>query len=442
MVALSRYIVILFNAVYTRHYSFRLAHELARQNLPVLLDTRSMREISPDHQSASWVAQFDRVIVVLSPAVLLDAAGQDSWLSRTLSQVLCGEKTVVTVLLHDATSEMLEKLDESLKCLLQMPVFTLNLLVDAIGEEIQPVASLFKSLEGESSNEPFPETLPPWLNLAEAAYPTREQLLAEADLDAAFVAFHAKDFPLAIELTGRAIRHNPSLVEAHKVRGDAQFQLNQFRAAIASYDQALSLNSLDYRFHHNRGLAFYRQDKFEHAIINFDRSLELNPDYFRGYAMRALAKFKLGRLDESILDNTQMIRLRPDEAVTYNNRASTRYTIGDFKGALLDVRRAIELDPEYVYAWDTLGQIQFVLGQLEEAVDALRHAVELRPDRLSFQAALAVAQYATGQVTEARERWQKLLNQEPRLNEPDYLSQHLHWQQPLLDAAARLIEQF
>lgn len=136
----------------------------------------------------------------------------------------------------------------------------------------------------------------------------------------------------------------PDLAALHLKRGDARARArSSARAAKLDLDRAIELDpSLAdaYRF---RGLAQYLLGEDAAAIADFDVALGLAPSDARAYANRGLARKRQGDVDGAIDDYSAALRRNQDDDAVLTNRALARMDKGDRAGALLDFEAAFRL---------------------------------------------------------------------------------------------------
>ena len=107
----------------------------------------------------------------------------------------------------------------------------------------------------------------------------------------------------AVEHYTKAITLNSQMAGAHNNRGNAYYDLGDYRAAIADYDIALSLDPESPAVCHNLGNVYAQQGNYLLATQYFTRALDLGPhdntQYRRAEAWLHLSEWERARQDLS-----------------------------------------------------------------------------------------------------------------------------------------------
>ena len=161
--------------------------------------------------------------------------------------------------------------------------------------------------------------------LAEAEMLYRQVLAREPDHAGALhllgvLAAQVRQFDVAVDLIGHAIRVRPDSAEAHYNLGTSLQGAGRFAEAIAAHRQAI----------------------------------RLKPDLLQAYNNLANALRETGQLDEAIEVFHQAIRLKPDFAEALNNLGSALKSAGQLDDAIAVFRSAIRAKPDYVEPYDNL----------------------------------------------------------------------------------------
>ena len=169
---------------------------------------------------------------------------------------------------------------------------------------------------------------------------------------------------------GRALRIDPTLVDAYLERGQIHFQRGAYAHAVADYDAALAL-----------------QPGLELALRYREAAL-------RGSAQ--MAESQLDTLSRQIADN-------PDNATLYNNRCWMRAVDGEqLDLALSDCDEALRLDPRMAAAFDSRGLVRMKRGEFAEALADYEAALALEPGRGHYIYGRGVARIRLGQEAAGR----------------------------------------
>ncbi|MGB1285494.1 MAG: tetratricopeptide repeat protein, partial [Aggregatilineales bacterium] len=161
------------------------------------------------------------------------------------------------------------------------------------------------------------------------------QTVLEIDPDSAS-AYNSKgiahygleDYDAALQAYSNALDINPDYTYALNNRGLVHLIQENYNAAIADYTASLeSGNSNPYIPYDNRGDAYYELGQYRNAIADFDAAIADNPDYAVSYLTRGLAYEQLENHDAAVKDYygwiTRMTNVQSDYRYTQNGVAQT-----------------------------------------------------------------------------------------------------------------------
>jgi tetratricopeptide (TPR) repeat protein len=122
-----------------------------------------------------------------------------------------------------------------------------------------------------------------------------------------------------IEFTNKAIKINPRFAVAYNIKGQALFNLHQFREALFCYEKALQLRPKYISAINNRGLALAVIGEYDKAIDCFNQSIELNPNDFSIWNHRGVAYYTLRKYEDAVRSFNKATSLNPTftEALKY-----------------------------------------------------------------------------------------------------------------------------
>jgi len=194
------------------------------------------------------------------------------------------------------------------------------------------------------------------------------------------IALQTGNYPLAVDLIGRAIAIHPGSAAFYANRGNALQKLGQSKAAVADYDKAVSLQPDYAQAYNNRGSALQDLGQLEAALASYDKSIALAPGYAQAYSNRGSVLQDLKLFDDAIASFDKAIALEPDFADAHNNRGNALQTLRQFDDALASFDKAISLRPDYAEAYSNRGNALQALKQLDAAIASFDTAISLRPD--------------------------------------------------------------
>ncbi len=163
-------------------------------------------------------------------------------------------------------------------------------------------------------------------------------------LERGLQAHRAGQLDDALAIYESLIQNDPTLAQAHSLRGVVLLQRHDDAAALESLDRAIALSPDDHGSHINRGNALRRLGRFDEAADAFDAA----------------------------------IRLSPESEVAHINLGNVRRDIGDDAAALDSYRRALSLEPSsFEAAASVAHSLQRTDADDAATIAAYRIAVEL-----------------------------------------------------------------
>jgi tetratricopeptide (TPR) repeat protein len=209
----------------------------------------------------------------------------------------------------------------------------------------------------------------------------------------------------ALEVLDLALQRDPTLAEAHLLRGFVLGDMGRHDAAIAAARHAGALNpalqslqphlslestpSVDVveRVAHGEsglaryglGLAFRQRGYFDEARREFERALQHGEE--ERLARHALAELDLvaGRSTDAQAAYETLLAQLPDHPRYWNEHGIALHQGGDVAAAAESYRTALRYDPRYGLAYNNLGVALSDLGDQSAAREALLRASELEP---------------------------------------------------------------
>lgn len=178
-----------------------------------------------------------------------------------------------------------------------------------------------------------------------------------------------------IELFGRALKLDPTMIDALLYRGLFRHGIGQTEQALSDFHKAIELDSDNAGTYQMMGVVFADAGKDIQSLKVFNRVVELDPDYPGIYFQRGLAHVFLWNLDEAISDLSRAIVYNPGSPTTYYARGSAYAINEQYNRAIEDMTSAIDRNPGYGDAYMARSQIYHELGNLEQAEsDSIRAA--------------------------------------------------------------------
>ena len=222
---------------------------------------------------------------------------------------------------------------------------------------------------------------------------------------------------VAIELIGRAIGIDPTVVVFHCNLGEVCRRAGQSERGIASLRRAIELAPGLAAAHNNLGLALFQVGRTDEAIEAHRRAIELAPDHAEAQNHLGNALATLGRLEEAIEAYRRAIELQPGFAEALGNLGNPLGTLGRFDEAIEAYSRAIALRPDVVHVHNNLGNVLRKKGRLDDAIAAYRRAIALRPELVEAHNNLGNALNDKGRLDEAIDAYRRAIALRPNYAE-------------------------
>ena len=130
---------------------------------------------------------------------------------------------------------------------------------------------------------------------------------------------------------------------------------------LRELNQRLNEGTPDEQTFYLRGVANFQSFEFRAATEDFDRAIALKPDFVDAIFHRGIVRVVRGRYDEALEDFDQTIALQSDHAAAHYNRGRLLYWKGNYEGAITNFEMARKLDP-------LLGRelnLRYVIGKLK-----------------------------------------------------------------------------
>lgn len=154
------------------------------------------------------------------------------------------------------------------------------------------------------------------------------------------------------------------------------------RTKIKYYSKALKLDPSLVEAYEKRGLLYFFQGKFDNAIQDFQIYINYVPKKAEAYRMLGMSYFKKGDYRSAINNFTHAIEIEPNLSSSYANRAEAYRLIGDYQKAIFDSNRAIENWSNTIAvadAYKTRSKVYWEIGRDAEAYADHRKSVNLDP---------------------------------------------------------------
>jgi tetratricopeptide (TPR) repeat protein len=152
---------------------------------------------------------------------------------------------------------------------------------------------------------------------------------------------------LAVNCFDQVLELNPNAVEAYIYRGQAHFQLGNYRKAAADCSRALSMASPLPTILMQRGLAYARLKELDRALADFTKAISLRADNGAAYEERGEVYIAQGKPDLALADFQEVLDLDSTDPFALAGLAAAHSALGRLDEARAAWQRLVELEPEF-----------------------------------------------------------------------------------------------
>ncbi len=225
---------------------------------------------------------------------------------------------------------------------------------------------------------------------------------AERCVGVALKLLELGQFEEALAACNRAIRLDPTYVNAWNGKGAALIYLGRITEALTAYDRALEFDPKNAVAWTNKGFALNYLGRHSEALAASDQVIQLHPGYaYAAWINKGTALVELGRYEEALAAFGRALELDPENAIAWNNKGHTLNRLGRYQEVLAAFDRAIKIDAESAYSWENRGWAKLGLGQIGESLNDFCHAIKLNGTRAGAFEGLAKANVLQGNWAEA-----------------------------------------
>ena len=188
----------------------------------------------------------------------------------------------------------------------------------------------------------------------------------------------------------KAIKIDPSFVQALNNLGNVLVDRDQLREATTTYRKALKLLPNHAMLLNNLGNALQLQGENDKAIEWFEKALTQNPAYADAYCNLGNALKGQNNLNKAIESYRKAIDIEPSNKEAYNGLANAFYIQGKTDDSFIAYNKVIEIDPNHKEAYRGLGNIFADNGDIDRAIGSYRKVLEIQPDDAEVYRMLSV----------------------------------------------------
>jgi len=158
-----------------------------------------------------------------------------------------------------------------------------------------------------------------------------------------------KRFAIAVRTLSAAIRRDPHLAEAYRLRGQALDQIGLPQRAIRDFTKYIEMKPSDAKGYIQRGDVHNFNLDHEMALSDYNHAIKLQPSSASAHLGRGLAYAGLGKYEEAIKDYQVVLRANPDQTEALANMGVACMLRGRSMEAMNYFERALksEKDPQW-----------------------------------------------------------------------------------------------
>ncbi|MBP8984372.1 MAG: tetratricopeptide repeat protein [Syntrophobacterales bacterium] len=238
---------------------------------------------------------------------------------------------------------------------------------------------------------------------------------AEPVLKQAQDAIDAGKYEQAVELADRAIKDNPSLSEAWRLRANAKRMLADWEGARRDYTRAIELDPKNYKAFGGRALARLEQKDYQGAQDDLNRAFAINPDYSTGHAIQGDIYWEKKEYKKSYDAYERATSLNPKAWAAWVGRGNCHVKLGDYRAAVSDYDRAEALNPSDGAVYYNRALALEALGNPERALKDFARSIECNYRVAEAHCRRGDLLRVKGDVAGARQEWALALKKDPKM---------------------------
>ncbi|ASU40161.1 hypothetical protein hmeg3_18960 [Herbaspirillum sp. meg3] len=191
---------------------------------------------------------------------------------------------------------------------------------------------------------------------------------------------HREDPAAAIEWIDKALKINPTHVDAQFDRATALEDVERYTEALRSYDLVLALKSDFTEALYRRGNVLRAMKRHMEALDCYKRVLAAQPDHAQAWLKQGNSLNDLGRLSEALTCYEKAVEVAPEYPEALFNLANTLKEFDRIDEAMAIYDKVLEIEPDFAEAIANRAYLLAGKYRLEEALAGYDRAIELLPD--------------------------------------------------------------
>ncbi len=194
------------------------------------------------------------------------------------------------------------------------------------------------------------------------------------------IAIQTKNYVLAIDLIGRAIRINPYNPVYYNNCGNAYREYGSFDDAIVCYQKALKIKPDLYDAYINLGNTFIKKEQVDEAVCCYKKSLLINSESADAYYNLGNVYRDMGKFEDAVSCYEKALQINPESADAYYNLGNVYRDMEKIEDAVSCYQKALEKAPDFAEAYNNLGNIYKRQYRFEYAEICYQNALKIKPD--------------------------------------------------------------
>jgi tetratricopeptide (TPR) repeat protein len=205
----------------------------------------------------------------------------------------------------------------------------------------------------------------------------------------------------AADLFERAVKAQPSNVEALQALGEVLVKLGQPDRAAETLTKAIQINPGEAKTHANLGWAFRDQGKHLEAAQALRTAVQLDPNSPLYHSDLGVALARLNKQEEAKQEYLRAIELDPNSVNAHYNLGNLLARAGSLPEAIREYRQVIKIRPEHAHAHFTLGSVLYRQKKIDEAIAEFQEGLRQDPKIADAYSALTTLYCEKGEYDKA-----------------------------------------
>ncbi len=239
--------------------------------------------------------------------------------------------------------------------------------------------------------------------------------LVDAQLMLASVYLRQRDYSAAVAAYKKVIELDPKRVEAYRNLGSILGKMQQPADAIPMLEKAAELNPSDKEVYYELGNAYESGNDFAKASEAYQKYLDLKPENpWTGYLQLGLCLDRLGQFDRAAAALEEAQKAQPKDVKTNFTLAQVYQKGGKLDKAEETYGRLVQLNPDDAVTY--YGKIVTMYDEAklyDKAIEATKKIIELNPKSELAVYNLGIMYQKLDRMDEAIEAFKKCLELKP-----------------------------